>query len=95
MNFPNHMELVELWMVTHFTDKPAIVFFDPLGNGDRIELFKERLGIVCGTSLGKLINCDVYIHPESHPESILGKLHEDDWGYAMSWDGRSFTSENT
>lgn len=95
MELPTHTDLVHLWMSTKYNSVPCIVFFDPLGNGDRISLFKDRLGIVCGTTLGSLVNCDVCILPHHDAISIVNNLDADEWGFVMAWDGTAFVTQNT
>lgn len=92
--FPSRMDLVGLWMATHFRGTPSVVFFDPVGDGDRVEKFVERLNFACGTSLGSLVNCDVYVMPHPEPVPIVHGLDEDEWGFVMAWNGESFTSHN-
>lgn len=91
---PNRIDLVKLWMETHFKGIPCVVFFDPLGDGERISLFTDKLGITCGTRIGDIINSDIFILPTDNPDSLLHKLPQDIWGFIMSWDGQNFTGEN-
>ena len=91
---PNHQQLVELWMEKHFRDVPCAVFFQPLGDGDRISLFQEHLGIVCGTGMGNIINSDVFILPTPDPVPLVHGLPQEKWGFVMSWNGSEFTSHN-
>ena len=86
-----HLQLVTLWMKTNFTGIPCIVFFDPLGDGERASLF-EKLGIT--EEVGDIINSDIFILPTDNPDSLLHKLPQDIWGFIMSWDGQNFTGEN-
>jgi hypothetical protein len=88
---PTHTALVELWMETHFKGVPALVIFDPLGNGERPALIKDRFGI-CETAT---INATICVLPVAQPEAIVLNLNEDEWGFVMSWDGETLTSENT
>ena len=92
---PNRIDLVTFWMEARFKDIPCVVFFEPLGeDGKRISLFTNELacGLACGT--GDIINSDVFIFPTNNPDSILKKLPQDIWGFAMSWNGENFTGQN-
>lgn len=91
---PTRIDLVQLWMETHFKGIPCAVFFDPLGDGDRISLFIDKLGISCGTGMGQIINSNILILPSPNPDSLVNNLKQDTWGFAMSWNGNNFTSEN-
>jgi len=91
---PTHQQLVEIWLEKHFKDVPCVVFMEPLGNGDRISLFRDRLGITCGIQLGSLINSDIFILPTEYPEGVANKLPQEQWGFVMSWNGSEFTSHN-
>ena len=94
MRTPTRIDLVELWMSSKFRGVSCIVFMDPLGDGGRIQLFRDRLGITCGTELGGIINSSVFILPQNDPDSVVNSLKRDEWGFVMSWNGESFTSHN-
>jgi hypothetical protein len=86
-----HLQLVTLWMKTNFTGIPCIVFFDPIGDGERASLF-EKLGIT--EEVGDIINSDIFILPAGDPDSLLNKLSQDIWGFTMSWDGEKWLNSN-
>ena len=65
MRTPTRIDLVELWMASKFRGVSCIVFMDPLGDGGRIQLFGDMLGITCGTELGGIINSIECFYPST------------------------------
>lgn len=94
------MQLVELWLQTHFLGIPAMVFFDPLGDGnDRIQQIASRLDIHSenNETLINMISADIFIHPVplEHLSEAVDNCEEDVFGFVVGWDGAEIVTENT
>lgn len=96
---PSHLQLVELWLQTHFQGRPAAVFFDPCGEGDRIPKIAKRLGMdLHQETCIEMIPADIYVHRltvDSDVASLVNPLDEDTFGFVVGWDGHQIVTENT
>lgn len=92
----SYTDLVSSFLLTHYQGVPALVFFDPLGDGTRPAKIASKLGLD-EFQHSTIVACTgVYIFPTpcvAAPK--LQELDEDEFGYVMEWGGNDFVSENT
>jgi hypothetical protein len=93
---PTHRDLIYFWLETHFPDAPAAVFFDPLGNGNRIDDIAEFVDLN-SKEIGKLITADILILPMDLEKltNFVNNLDEDVYGYVEAWDGKAIITTNS
>lgn len=94
---PTRTELVVLWMTLYHSNEQAVVFFDPVGDGDRVAIIEERLSLN-EAQIVKLICCDVYIHPMPIAFedlcAFVNQMDQEVYGFITAWDGNSFVTHN-
>lgn len=96
MNYPSHTDLVTLWMLTYFKNESCAVFFDPLGDGDRVREIAMICGLSCRDDAMNIVNSDVYVCPidEDRLSSFVNNLDQAVYGYVMGWNGNEFVTHN-
>lgn len=92
---PSHKDLVYFWVRSHFPDQPAAIFFDPLGDGNRIQDIVKFLDIE-NEKIGLVINADILVFPMDKETLInfVNNLDQDIYGYVEAWDGSEIITHN-
>ena len=92
---PSHKDLVYFWVKSHFPDQPAAIFFDPLGDGNRIQDIANFLNLD-DKKIGSLINADILVLPMDKETLInfVNDLDQDVYGYVEAWDGLEIVTHN-
>jgi hypothetical protein len=92
---PSHKDLVYFWVKAHFPDQPAAIFFDPLGDGNRIQDIANFLNLD-DKKIGSLINADIFVLPMDKETLInfVNDLDQDVYGYVEAWDGLEIVTHN-
>ena len=92
---PSHKDLIYFWVKAHFPDQPAAIFFDPLGNGNRIQDIVKFLDIE-NEKIGLVINADILVFPIDKETLInfVNNLDQDIYGYVEAWDGSEIVTHN-
>jgi len=99
------MDLVQSYMLQNFKGQPCVVFFDPLGDGSRVEEIGKLLKLP-KSKWNTLVNADIYIHPwknmivnaddkGSPLSNFVNRLGQETYGFVMAWSGWSFVTENS
>jgi len=93
---PTRRDLIYFWLETHFPDVPAAIFFDPLGDGNRIGDIAKFLDLE-SKEIGKLIHANILILPMDLEKltNFVNYLDEDIYGYAEAWDGKTIITTNS
>lgn len=92
---PSHKDLVYFWVKSHFPDQSVAIFFDPLGDGNRIQDIVKFLDIE-NEKIGLLINADILVLPTDEKTLInfVNNLDQDVYGYVEAWDGSEIVTHN-
>lgn len=92
---PSRKDLIYFWVKAHFPDQPAAIFFDPLGDGNRIPDIAKFLNLDA-KEIGSLINADILILPidEQTLFSFVNDLDQDIYGYVEAWNGSEIVTHN-
>jgi len=95
-NSPTHLKLVECYLAKHFKDVSCAVFFDPLGDGSRIQTMINLLDC-SNKDTTYLVSGNIYIHQMQVDKlyNFVNNLDEDQYGYVAAWNGSEFVTENT
>jgi hypothetical protein len=90
--FPNWIDLLTLWLGTHWAGTPVVVF---CGNqAEHVEELQKHFEV---DDLGSAINAEYSILPCAMVEEAIGVCNTtpDSNPFAVVWDGKSVVHENT
>lgn len=92
---PSRRDLIYFWVKAHFPEQSVAIFFDPLGDGNRIQDIVKFLD-VDNQKIGSLINSNILILPMELNKLInfVNNLDRDIYGYVEAWNGSDIVTTN-
>ena len=96
MKCPSQLDLVELWLQTHYKNISCAVFFHPSNGVNQI----RDICIICGVNSRidaiHMLTGEIYVFPitEDRITQFVNSLDQAVYGYVMAWDGSKFITHN-
>jgi len=91
--FPHNQDLLVLWLVTHFKDRPCVVFCDPLKHFDNIRHHFPGEGTNTRSAWGGI--CAILVCRTVLAATTIMYATPDSKPFTMVWSGRRILGTNS
>jgi hypothetical protein len=94
--FPSGLDLVTLWLQTHYQGQPAVVFSHPLGSNAGLAARAREMQKRFGEEYSMVVSCEYAILSVPTVEEAVRVMHEtpECEPFTMVWNGKRVTTNH-